>query len=98
MGLAIVIANDILGIESLELCMHVNGELRQRAKIRDINSDIPALIASISCGITFMPGDVIATGIPAGVGIGFNPPKFLQPGDNVAIQIDEIGELKIKVM
>jgi 2-keto-4-pentenoate hydratase/2-oxohepta-3-ene-1,7-dioic acid hydratase in catechol pathway len=71
----------------------VNGELRQNAKIADLIFDIPTLIATISAGITLMPGDIIATGTPAGVGIGFKPPKFLKKGDVVAMEVDGIGRL-----
>jgi 2-keto-4-pentenoate hydratase/2-oxohepta-3-ene-1,7-dioic acid hydratase in catechol pathway len=71
----------------------VNGELRQNAKIVDLIFDIPTLIATISAGITLMPGDIIATGTPAGVGIGFKPPKFLKKGDVVAMEVDGIGRL-----
>jgi 2-keto-4-pentenoate hydratase/2-oxohepta-3-ene-1,7-dioic acid hydratase in catechol pathway len=71
----------------------VNGELRQDARIADLIFDIPTLIATISAGITLMPGDIIATGTPAGVGIGFKPPKFLNKGDVVAMEVDGIGRL-----
>ncbi|HTR83512.1 MAG TPA: fumarylacetoacetate hydrolase family protein [Reyranella sp.] len=71
----------------------VNGELRQNAKIADLIFDIPTLIETISAGITLMPGDIIATGTPAGVGIGFKPPKFLKKGDVVAMEVDGIGRL-----
>jgi 2-keto-4-pentenoate hydratase/2-oxohepta-3-ene-1,7-dioic acid hydratase in catechol pathway len=94
MGPAIVTADEIADIDSLELRTYVNGELRQCAKINDLIFDIAELIESISRGITLVPGDIIATGTPAGVGIGFDPPKFLQVGDEVLIQIDEIGELQ----
>lgn len=71
----------------------VNGELRQNAKIADLIFDIPTLIETISAGITLVPGDIIATGTPAGVGIGFKPPKFLKKGDVVAMEVDGIGRL-----
>jgi len=71
----------------------VNGELRQDARIADLIFDIPTLISTISAGITLMPGDIIATGTPAGVGIGFKPPKFLKKGDVVAMEVDGIGRL-----
>jgi 2-keto-4-pentenoate hydratase/2-oxohepta-3-ene-1,7-dioic acid hydratase in catechol pathway len=71
----------------------VNGELRQDARIADLIFDIPTLIATISAGITLIPGDIIATGTPAGVGIGFKPPKFLKPGDVIAMEVDGIGRL-----
>jgi 2-keto-4-pentenoate hydratase/2-oxohepta-3-ene-1,7-dioic acid hydratase in catechol pathway len=71
----------------------VNGELRQDAKIADLIFDVPTLISTISAGITLMPGDIIATGTPAGVGIGFKPPKFLKQGDLIAMEVDGIGRL-----
>lgn len=75
----------------------VNGELRQDACTRDLIFDVPTLIATISQGLTLLPGDIIATGTPAGVGIGFTPPRFLQPGDEVAIEIDGLGRLVNRV-
>jgi 2-keto-4-pentenoate hydratase/2-oxohepta-3-ene-1,7-dioic acid hydratase in catechol pathway len=71
----------------------VNGELRQDAKFSDLIFDVPTLIATISAGITLMPGDIIATGTPVGVGIGFKPPKFLKKGDTVAMEVAGIGRL-----
>jgi len=75
----------------------VNDELRQNANTRDLIFDIPTLIATISAGITLLPGDVIATGTPAGVGIGFTPPRFLQRGDRVTIEIEGLGRLSNSV-
>lgn len=56
--------------------------------------DVPSIIAAISNGIELMPGDIIATGTPAGVGIGFKPPKYLVPGDKLRLEIDGIGTLE----
>jgi 2-keto-4-pentenoate hydratase/2-oxohepta-3-ene-1,7-dioic acid hydratase in catechol pathway len=75
----------------------VNGELRQDAKIADLIFDIPTLIETISAGITLLPGDIIATGTPAGVGIGFKPPRFLKKGDVIAMEVDGIGRLTNQV-
>jgi len=72
----------------------VNGEVRQQVSVADLIFDIPTLIETISLGMTLEPGDLIATGTPVGVGIGFDPPKFLQPGDEVAITIEPIGTLE----
>src|SRR5262249_34930498 len=72
----------------------VNGELRQNASTRDLIFDIPGLIETLSAGITLLPGDVIATGTPAGVGIGFKPPRFLRPKDRVEIAITGLGRLE----
>lgn len=68
-------------------------ELRQQGNTRDLIHDIPALIETCSRGITLQPGDVIATGTPAGVGMGFSPPKWLQPGDRFRIEIEGIGAI-----
>lgn len=72
----------------------VNGELRQEGNTQDLIFSIQRLIAELSEGMTLLPGDVIATGTPQGVGMGFNPPKFLKKGDTVEITIDPIGTLK----
>jgi 2-keto-4-pentenoate hydratase/2-oxohepta-3-ene-1,7-dioic acid hydratase in catechol pathway len=72
----------------------VNGELRQDGRTRDMIFAIPELIETCSRGITLYPGDVIATGTPAGVGMGFDPPKWLGPGDVVRIEIDGIGAIE----
>ncbi len=79
---------------NLGLRCWVNGELRQNANTRDLIFDIPTLIATISVGIRLLPGDIISTGTPVGVGIGFDPPRFLRPGDVVAIEIDGLGRLE----
>ena len=71
----------------------MNGELRQNANTRDLIFDIPTLVATISAGLTLKPGDVIATGTPAGVGLGFNPPRFLRAGDAVSVSISHLGTL-----
>lgn len=72
----------------------INDELRQDANTGLLMFDVPAVIAAVSNGITLLPGDVIATGTPAGVGIGFEPPKFLKGGDTVRIEIGGIGVLQ----
>ena len=72
----------------------VNGELRQDGRTRDMIFGLPALIETCSRGITLHPGDVIATGTPSGVGMGFDPPKWLAHGDVVRIEIDGIGAIE----
>ena len=79
---------------SLSIMSKINGEVRQNANTKDFIFDIPTLIATISAGITLEPGDIIATGTPAGVGVGFNPPKFLKPGDIVECSIEGLGVLR----
>lgn len=72
----------------------VNDELRQEGQTRDLIFDLPTLIETCSRGITLYPGDIIATGTPAGVGMGFNPPRYLKSGDRVRITIDGLGTLE----
>jgi 2-keto-4-pentenoate hydratase/2-oxohepta-3-ene-1,7-dioic acid hydratase in catechol pathway len=72
----------------------VNGELRQDGRTQDMIFGIAALIETCSRGITLHPGDVIATGTPAGVGMGFDPPKWLAAGDVVRVEIDGIGAIE----
>jgi 2-keto-4-pentenoate hydratase/2-oxohepta-3-ene-1,7-dioic acid hydratase in catechol pathway len=68
-------------------------QLRQDGNTRDLIFDIPTLIETCSRGITLLPGDIIATGTPAGVGMGFQPPKWLQAGDRFRVEIDGIGAI-----
>lgn len=94
MGPAIVTADEVDDVTELRLTTRVNGELRQDASVSQLIFDIPSLIETISAGMTLEPGDIISTGTPDGVGIGFKPPKFLKPGDVVAVEIDRIGVLE----
>jgi len=75
----------------------VNGEQRQCANTRDMMVPIDRLIESLSAGMTLMAGDIIATGTPAGVGMGMNPPQFLKTGDVVRIEVEGIGYIENKV-
>jgi 2-keto-4-pentenoate hydratase/2-oxohepta-3-ene-1,7-dioic acid hydratase in catechol pathway len=94
MGPAILTADEVPDPAKLRLKTWVNGELRQDAVAADLIFDIPTLIATISAYITLEPGDVIATGTPVGVGIGFTPPKFLKRGDVVRIEVDGVGAIE----
>lgn len=94
MGPLLVTADEIDDVTSLNVRTRVNGELRQDACVKDLIFDIPTIIETLSSLFTLVPGDIIATGTPAGVGIGFKPPKFLQPGDLVTIEIDQLGMLE----
>jgi 2-keto-4-pentenoate hydratase/2-oxohepta-3-ene-1,7-dioic acid hydratase in catechol pathway len=93
MGPWIVTADELNGQDTRVRCW-VNGELRQDARTTDLIFDIPTLIETCSRGITLLPGDIIATGTPSGVGMGMKPPVFLQPGDTVRIEIDGLGVLE----
>jgi 2-keto-4-pentenoate hydratase/2-oxohepta-3-ene-1,7-dioic acid hydratase in catechol pathway/pimeloyl-ACP methyl ester carboxylesterase len=82
----------------LHIQTFVNGEERQDATTDDLIFSIPHLIATISLGETLQPGDVIATGTPAGVGFGQKPPKFLQHGDVVEVTVTGLGTLRNQVV
>ncbi|TMV09276.1 fumarylacetoacetate hydrolase family protein [Arenibacterium halophilum] len=85
---------DELDVADTTVTTWVNGEMRQNANTRDLIFDVPTIISTISAGLTLMPGDIIATGTPEGVGIGFKPPKYLRAGDVVKVQISGIGTLE----
>ena len=93
MGPWIVTADELDG-RNTTIRSFVNGEKRQEASTRDMIFDIPTLIETCSRGITLYPGDIIATGTPAGVGMGMNPPVYLKRGDVMRIEIDGIGTLE----
>jgi|TARA_R110000765_G_scaffold283860_1_gene380714 2-keto-4-pentenoate hydratase/2-oxohepta-3-ene-1,7-dioic acid hydratase in catechol pathway len=93
MGPAVVTADEIPDVTKLKLTTTINDEVRQDALVSDLIFDIPTLIETITSTMTLIPGDIIATGTPVGVGIGFNPPKFLKTGDKVTIAISQLGEL-----
>jgi 2-keto-4-pentenoate hydratase/2-oxohepta-3-ene-1,7-dioic acid hydratase in catechol pathway len=93
-----LVSRDEIDLSDTRVRCWVNGELRQDANTRALIFDVPTLIETISAGLTLMPGDIIATGTPAGVGIGFNPPRYLKPGDVVRIEIDGIGVLENPVV
>ncbi|HEY1398761.1 fumarylacetoacetate hydrolase family protein [Roseateles sp.] len=81
-------------VESLRVRTWVNGELRQDAPLSDLIFSVPKLIATLSSAMTLLPGDIIATGTPVGVGIGFSPPRFLRDGDVVRVSATGLGELR----
>ena len=83
---------------SLELSLTVNGEERQRVTVDRMIFDIPALIASLSAGLTLEAGDIISTGTPAGVGFAMDPPRYLKSGDVVVSTIDRIGSLRNRIV
>lgn len=82
---------------TLTVTTHINGEQRQKGSTDDLIFSVAKLIATLSESQTLRPGDVIATGTPAGVGFGLNPPKFLKPGDVVEVSVTGLGTLRNKV-
>jgi 2-keto-4-pentenoate hydratase/2-oxohepta-3-ene-1,7-dioic acid hydratase in catechol pathway len=93
MGPWIVTADELDGTRT-RVRGWVNGELRQDGQTTDLIFDIATLIETCSRGITLYPGDVIATGTPAGVGMGMDPPRYLKAGDVVRVEIDGIGAIE----
>jgi 2-keto-4-pentenoate hydratase/2-oxohepta-3-ene-1,7-dioic acid hydratase in catechol pathway len=93
MGPWIVTADELDGTNT-RVRGWVNGQLRQDGRTTDLIFDIATLIETCSRGITLYPGDVIATGTPAGVGMGLNPPQYLKAGDVVRVEIDGIGAIE----
>ena len=93
MGPWIVTADEIDGRNTRVRCW-VNGELRQDGPTENMIFDIPTLIETISRGITLYPGDIIATGTPAGVGMGLNPPRYIAKGDVIRVEIDGVGHIE----
>ena len=98
MGPWLVTADELDGSDTRVRCWVTpqggSAELRQDARTSDLIFDIPTLIETCSRGITLLPGDIIATGTAAGVGMGMKPPRWLQHGDVVRIEIDGIGTLQ----
>ena len=98
MGPCITTADELPDIGASWLRTRVNGELRQEAPISALIFGVAALIATLSGVMTLEPGDVIATGTPVGAGLGFDPPRYLRPGDVVEVEIDGIGTLRNPVV
>ncbi|WP_043830667.1 fumarylacetoacetate hydrolase family protein [Muricoccus aerilatus] len=89
-----IVTADELDAQAMRVTCTVNGEKRQDAVTSDLIFDIPTLIETISLSMALLPGDVIATGTPEGVGIGFKPPRFLRDGDVVECAIEGIGRIR----
>ncbi|WP_197378497.1 fumarylacetoacetate hydrolase family protein [Mycolicibacterium mengxianglii] len=93
-----IVARDTIGVDpDIELTSRVNGEVMQHAWTRDLIFDIPRLIEEISAVTPLLPGDIIATGTPAGVGFKRNPPRYLTEGDVVDVEIAGVGLLSNRV-
>ena len=98
MGPYLLTSDEAGDVNDMHLQTWVNGELRQDALVKDLIFDVPTLVATISENITLLPGDIILTGTPVGVGIGFQPPVFLKSGDLVKVSIDPIGTIENKII
>ncbi len=98
MGPCITTIDELPDIGASWMRTWVNGELRQEAPISALIFDVPTLIATLSEVMTLEPGDVVATGTGLGVGIGFDPPRYLRSGDLVEVAVDGIGRLSNPVV
>lgn len=94
MGPCIVTAEEIAFPPALGISARVNGETRQDSNTSLLINSIAEVLEELTAGMTLLPGTIIATGTPAGVGMGFDPPKFLKPGDVVECEIEGIGILR----
>ena len=91
LGPFIATKDEIPDPHNLRLWLKVNGEMMQDSNTSDLVFDIPTLVSYISQYMTLLPGDVISTGTPSGVGLGLKPPRYLNPGDVVELGIDGLG-------
>jgi 2-keto-4-pentenoate hydratase/2-oxohepta-3-ene-1,7-dioic acid hydratase in catechol pathway len=98
LGPCLVSSDEISDPKMLELSLTVNGQERQRARVEQMIFDIPTIISTLSAGLTLLPGDIIATGTPSGVGFAMTPPHYLHDGDEMVARIDRIGELRNRVV
>ncbi len=97
-GPYLVTPDEVSDLSSLEVRGFVNGELRQTGHVRDMSFSIAEQIAHLTAAFTLEPGDVIFTGTPAGVGAGFDPPKWLKAGDRVRVAIDQLGHIENEIV
>lgn len=93
LGPVIIERDDVAYPPNLQIQCHVNGELRQRSQTAYLIFDIDFIISDLSKGMRLLPGDIILTGTPSGVGMGFEPPKYLVSGDVITCEIESIGQL-----
>jgi 2-keto-4-pentenoate hydratase/2-oxohepta-3-ene-1,7-dioic acid hydratase in catechol pathway len=98
MGPVVVHRSVMPAAADIEVKCFVNGEQRQGATFDQLIFDVPTIISVLSAGMSLHAGDIIATGTPGGVGMGFTPPKYLQPGDEVVVDISGVGELRNPVI
>ena len=98
LGPLLVTPDEVPGIASARLWLKVNGETKQDGTTADMIFDVPTLVSYVSQFMTLLPGDVISTGTPAGVGLGHKPPLYLRAGDVVEYGIDGLGQARQKIV
>lgn len=90
--------DEIPNPSDLRMWLKVNGEIRQKSSTREMIFDVPAIVSYLSEFMTLLPGDVISTGTPPGVGLGMKPPQYLRPGDVVELGIEFLGESRQQIV
>lgn len=98
LGPWLVTPDEIGNVDNLKLWLKVNGGMRQDGTTSNLIYKVPFIVSYLSRFMSLLPGDVISTGTPAGVGMGMNPPTFLKPGDVVELGIDGLGEQRQTVI
>jgi len=98
LGPYLVTIDEIENVNNLNLSLDVNGNRRQTGNTNQMIFNFSFLVAHISSFITLMPGDIVTTGTPPGVGLGMNPPVFLKDGDKIKLSVDNLGMQSIKVV
>ncbi len=98
LGPFLATCDEIPNTRDLAMWLKVNGVHRQRSSTHQMIFDVPTLVSYVSQFMTLLPGDVISTGTPAGVGLGMRPPQYLKAGDLVELGIDRLGESQQKVV
>lgn len=94
LGPALITRDAVPHVEELNIRGMVNGEVRQEARLTQLIFSIPRLIAELSRGMTLLPGDILLSGTPDGVGFAMNPPQYLKPGDQLVVESDLLGRLE----
>jgi 2-keto-4-pentenoate hydratase/2-oxohepta-3-ene-1,7-dioic acid hydratase in catechol pathway len=92
MGPYLATRESVPNVHQLRLWLKVNGETKQDGNTANLIFDVPYLVSYLSEFMTLLPGDIISTGTPAGVGLGFKPPQYVKPGDVIELGIDELGQ------
>jgi 2,4-diketo-3-deoxy-L-fuconate hydrolase len=98
MGPFLATRDEIPDAQALELLLTINEDVRQRSSTSQMIFDVPALVGYVSDFMTLLPGDVISTGTPPGVGLGMKPPRYLLPGDVVELEISGLGRARQRVV
>ena len=98
LGPYLITPDEIKNVHNLNMWLKVNGEYKQRGNTNNFIFNIPKLVSYVSDFMTLLPGDIISTGTPSGVGLGMDPPEYLKPGDVVELGIDGLGVSKQQVV